>query len=138
MRRIIQKLKLASFTALFAVMGLLPFMLTHSVYADAPNRCPTVAAGCKVVAEAGGNCANINNCDIINNYVNPFVNFLAILVGVGVVTSIIIGGIQYSSSAGDPGKVSAAKNRIRDAIIALVVFVLLYSMLNFLIPGGLV
>jgi type IV secretion system pilin len=136
MRRIIQKLKLASFTALFAVVGLLSIAFAQPTYAAALNHCPVTAADC--VAAASSNCASINKCDLVTNYINPFVNFLAILVGIGVVTSIIIGGIQYSSSAGEPAKATAAKNRIRDAIIALVVFVLLYGMLNFLIPGGLV
>jgi hypothetical protein len=84
-----------------------------------------------------GNCSDVNKCDLINKYLNPFVNFLAALVGVAVVASIIIGGIQYGSSAGDPSKVTAAKNRIRNAIIALVTFLFLYALLNFLIPGGL-
>jgi hypothetical protein len=120
------------------VAGILSMSLAQTTYADASSPCSRVAVRCDVVAEAGGDCSNINNCDIISKYVNPFVNFLAALVGIGVVTSIIIGGIQYSSSAGDPGKASAAKNRIRDAIVALVAFVLLYGMLNFLIPGGLI
>lgn len=85
----------------------------------------------------GGNCASVNNCDLIQKYINPFINFLAALVGVAVVISIIIGGIQYGSSAGDPAKVSAAKNRVRNAIIALLTFLFLYALLNFLIPGGL-
>ena len=85
----------------------------------------------------GGNCSNVQHCDLITKYVNPLINFLAALVGVAVVISIVIGGIQYGSSAGDPAKVTAAKNRIRNAIIALVTFLLLYALLNFLIPGGL-
>lgn len=85
----------------------------------------------------GGNCSSVQHCDLISKYINPFINFLAALVGVAVVISIVIGGIQYGSSAGDPAKVTAAKNRIRNAIIALVTFLLLYALLNFLIPGGL-
>lgn len=88
-------------------------------------------------AANGGNCSNVSQCDLIQKYINPFINFLAALVGVAVVISIIIGGIQYGSSAGDPAKVTAAKNRIRNAIIALVTFLFLYALLNFLIPGGL-
>lgn len=89
-------------------------------------------------ADGGGNCSSVNSCDLIQKYINPFINFLAALVGIAVVISIIIGGIQYGSSGGDPSKVTAAKNRIRNAIIALVTFLFLYALLNFLIPGGLV
>ncbi len=89
-------------------------------------------------ATVGGDCSDVSKCDLITKYVNPFINFLAALVGVAVVASIIIGGIQYGSSAGDPQKVGAAKNRIRNAIIALITFMFLYALLNFLIPGGLI
>lgn len=88
-------------------------------------------------AATSGNCSNLSKCDLISKYINPVISFLAALVGVAVVISIVIGGIQYGSSAGDPQKVSAAKNRIRNAVIALVTFIFLYAMLNFLIPGGL-
>jgi len=87
---------------------------------------------------AKGNCVgSLTNCDIFNQYVNPFINFLAALVGVAVVISIVYGGIQYGSSAGDPQKITAAKTRIRNALIALVTFMFLFSLLKFLLPGGL-
>jgi hypothetical protein len=111
---------------MFVSLGLL-----QPAYAATPT--PVMAA-----AETTGPCSNLTQCSLIYSYVDPFIDFLAALVGVAVVVSIVIGGIQYSSSAGDPGKASAAKNRIRNAIIALVTFLLLYAMLNFLIPGGLI
>lgn len=88
-------------------------------------------------AATSGNCSNLSQCDFIEKYLNPFIQLLAALVGVAVVASIIIGGIQYSGSAGDPQRATAAKNRIRNAIIALVTFLFLYALLNFLVPGGL-
>jgi hypothetical protein len=88
-------------------------------------------------AAASGNCSNLDKCDFIMRYLNPFIQLLSALVGVVVVISIVIGGIQYSSSAGDPQRAQAAKNRIRNAIIALITFIFLYALLNFLVPGGL-
>ncbi len=79
-----------------------------------------------------------SNCDLISKYLNPFINTLAALVGVAVVIAIVIGAIQYGSSAGDPQRVAAAKARIRNALVALITFIFLYALLNFLIPGGLV
>lgn len=84
----------------------------------------------------GGNCMDISKCDLMSKYAYPFINFLAALVGLVVVISIIIGGIQYGSSAGDPQAAAAARKRIQNAIIALVTFIFLYALLNFLIPGG--
>ncbi len=78
---------------------------------------------------------NQENCGIIR-YLVLFINILSALVGVVVVGSIIYGGIQYSTAGSDPQKVSAAKSRIRNAIIALVFFIFTYSLLNYLVPGG--
>lgn len=91
---------------------------------------------CSAVVK-GGDCKSLSKCDLMETYVNPLIKVLAALVGVVVVISIIIGGIQYSSSAGDPQAAQAAQKRIRNAIIALVVFIFLYALLNFLVPGGL-
>ena len=73
---------------------------------------------------------------LIHNYVNPFINFLAIAVGIIVTISIVVGGIQYSASADDPQKVAKAKDRIINAIIALLAFLFLYAFLQWLVPGG--
>ena len=93
---------------------------------------------CTDQAVSGGGCNSTSNCNIISNYIVPLVNLLAAFAGTAVAVSIVIGAIQYGSSAGDSQKVTAAKNRIRNAIIALIAFVFLYALLNFLIPGGLV
>jgi len=73
----------------------------------------------------------------VGKYINPTIKLLTILVGVVATISIIFGGIQYSTSAGDPAKVSAAKGRLTKTIIALVCYAFLYGFLQFLVPGGL-
>jgi hypothetical protein len=152
MEQAIQRIKLTTLVPLLVSLGLIsPIIAIHSASAaSCPQYSSTVeqSDGSKVCVCTDGNppsggqcdsgeCATLNSCGLISKYIDPFVEFLAAAVGVGVVTSIIIGGIQYSSSAGDPGKVSAAKNRIRNAIIALITFMLLYGLIDFLIPGGL-
>lgn len=76
-----------------------------------------------------------SNCGILR-YLILFINVLSGLVGIVVVGSIIYGGVQYSMAGSDPQKVSSAKNRIRNALIALFFFLFMYSFLNYLIPGG--
>lgn len=137
MYRTIQTGKSYLLAALLLIMPVASFALISAQPAYATGSCARPGASCTVAA-ASMPCSNITKCDLITKYVDPLVNALTALVGVAVVVSIIIGGIQYSSSEGDPGKASAAKNRIKNAIIALVAFILLYSFLNFLIPGGLV
>ena len=74
--------------------------------------------------------------DFINNYLTPFIKFLSASVGIIVVISIIIGAIQYSSAGGEAQKVAAARNRIKNAILALIVFLFLYAILQWVMPSG--
>lgn len=78
---------------------------------------------------------NAESCGIIG-YITLFIQVLSGLAGVVIAGSIIYGGIQYSAAGSDPQKVSAAKARIRNAIIALVFFVFGLGFLNWLVPGG--
>jgi hypothetical protein len=53
-----------------------------------------------------------------------------------VMVSLIMGGIQYSTSEGDPQKVSKAKHRLTMTVISLVAYFFLFAMLQWLVPGG--
>ena len=76
-------------------------------------------------------------CDLIATYVNPLINLLSVAFGLIAVISLILGGIQYSASQGDPQKASQAKDRISNTMIAIIAYLFLYALLQFLIPGGL-
>lgn len=71
-------------------------------------------------------------------YLRGILRFLATGVGIAITISIVIGGIQYMSSRGNPQATQAAISRITNAVIALVLFILMAAILNFLVPGGLV
>jgi hypothetical protein len=140
MSNVVRKLGSMLIAALFAGIAIVPLVSAQSVSADSVvSRLSSDRLMVAAAPTPPANCQDVrpHDCPIIDDYINPLVNFLAALVGVAVVISIIIGGIQYSSSGGDPSKAAAAKNRIRNAVIALVAFILLWSILNFLIPGGL-
>jgi Type IV secretion system pilin len=64
------------------------------------------------------------------------VRFLSVGVGLVVVASIIYAGIQYSSSEGSPEQTKDAKSRVRNAIIGLIVYIFGFSIIQFLVPGG--
>ncbi|HYH75064.1 MAG TPA: hypothetical protein VD735_03815 [Candidatus Saccharimonadales bacterium] len=74
---------------------------------------------------------------LFDRYINPLVALLSALVGIVVVGSVIFAGIQYSASAGDPGKAAAAKSRITNSLLALAAFIFMFAFLQWLIPGGL-
>jgi hypothetical protein len=53
-----------------------------------------------------------------------------------VVGMMILGGVQYSLAGDKPEAVTAARQRITNALLALVIFALTYTFLQWLIPGG--
>lgn len=57
-------------------------------------------------------------------------------VGLVIVGSIVVGGIQYSASRGDPQATALAIGRIRSSLLALMIFIFAYAILNFIIPNG--
>lgn len=65
------------------------------------------------------------------------IRFLAAGVGVVVVISIILAGIQYSTSEGNPEATMKAKRRIQASLIALVIYIFTFAIVNYLVPGGL-
>lgn len=63
-------------------------------------------------------------------------NFLSAAVAIVVIGVIIVGGIQYSMAGDNPSAVTAAKKRITDGLLALTAYLLIFSLLQWLIPGG--
>jgi uncharacterized membrane protein YesL len=68
-----------------------------------------------------------------NGIITKIANILAIIVGVTAVIVIMVAGIQYMLSTGDPTKVNNAKNAIIYAAIGLVVAVLARTLVVFVI-----
>lgn len=64
------------------------------------------------------------------------IQILSGLVAVLAVIGLIAAGLQYASSADDAGKVKAAKERITQIIIGLILYLFMVALLNFLVPGG--
>lgn len=64
------------------------------------------------------------------------IRFLSDGVGLVIIASIVYGGIQFTSSRGNPQDTAKAIERIRSAVIALLIFIFGYAFLNYLIPAG--
>lgn len=71
-------------------------------------------------------------------YLVAILRFLTYGVGIVVTMMIIIGGIQYSAAGGNAQAVGAAKMRIMNAVIALILYIFAFAILNFVVPGGLI
>lgn len=123
--------------------------LCREALAAAPNITPPSPSpsppGTSATGTAGTGrfeCGSGTGNDCIND--NPIVKDLKIImnvlsgaVGITVLAVMIFAGIQYSSSGGDPQRVAQAKQRIINAVIALVAWFFLYAVLDWFLPGGL-
>lgn len=90
-----------------------------------PNRCES------------GNTDIASNC-IITQILVPIIRFLLVGVGVVVTVMIVMGGIQYLTSEGNPQRISSAKSKIINALIALALWAFMGLILHWLIPGGII
>jgi len=95
------------------------------------TKCQTLGNGCAGNTES--TCLAKN--PIIRD-LRVFVNALSGIVGVVVVAMIMVGGIQYSSARDNATAVSAARKRIANAVVALIIYFLIFAFLQWLIPGG--
>lgn len=104
----------------------------------APNRCggdledgtkyPSVTTAINIGCTGKGN--------PIADMTFAIIRFLSAGVGLVIIGSVIVAGIQYSASNGDPQAASKAKARISSTLIALLIFIFSYALLNYLTPGG--
>jgi len=93
---------------------------------------------------ASSNCTNsttsgiqtcLKNNPIVHD-LNLIVGFFSALFGVVVVGSLIFAGIQYATAGADSSRVSAAKKRITNSLIALIAYICIVAFLQWIIPGG--
>lgn len=75
-------------------------------------------------------------CDVDSNDTLPkhllnIINFVISAVGIIAVIVIVMGGQRYLTSNGDPGKAKQAKDMILYAVVAIVVAVLAFAIVNF-------
>ncbi|HVX58732.1 MAG TPA: pilin [Candidatus Saccharimonadales bacterium] len=83
--------------------------------------------------------AQINNClnqNPIVKDINLAVNGLAGMVAVVSVAMIVLGGIKYSLARNNPQEISNARNHIINAVFAMIAFMLIWALLQYLVPGG--
>ena len=74
--------------------------------------------------------SNTKNADSV---VQTVITVLIWAVGILATVMIIVGGIFYVTSAGDPGKIKKAKDTIMYGIIGLVIAVLAFVIVNFVV-----
>lgn len=78
--------------------------------------------------------SDLNNNNLMGTF-NQIINVIIGVIGFIAVIVIILGGVQYTTSAGDSNKVKKAKDTIMYGIIGLVVALLAYSIVNFVLSS---
>ena len=73
---------------------------------------------------------------IIGAYLVWVLRLFNLAIGGIIVLVLVLSGIMYITSAADPGRVKSAKKRIEQAITALVLYMFMFAILNFIVPGG--
>lgn len=99
------------------------FVLSSPVYADLPQ-CDTANANTAICQ---------TDQSLIGGILQDVINVMLYLAGAIAVIMIVVGGIRYITSDGDPGAASKAKNTIIYALVGLVVAVMSYAIVNFVI-----
>lgn len=72
----------------------------------------------------------------IRDVLIEILKFLSVGVGLAVVGGVAAGGIVYATAQGSPGKTQTGIKIITNSVIALVLYLLMFAILQFLIPGG--
>ncbi|MDX1765649.1 MAG: pilin [Candidatus Saccharimonadales bacterium] len=75
---------------------------------------------CKGITGQDGDCG-ANGSDDVNNLLANTLSILSYIVGAASVIMIVIGGLRYVFSSGDPQQAAAARNTIIYSVIGLVV-----------------
>ena len=65
--------------------------------------------------------------------IRTVINTLLYVLGIIAVIMIVIGGIRYTTSNGDPSGIKSAKDTVLYSVIGLIVAILAYSIVNFVV-----
>ena len=123
--------------SLIAAFGLL-FMVAAAVLVPTPavlaansntNLADQAADGVNAI---GGGGETVRG-ESLTNIVQNLINITLFIVGILAVVFIIVGGIRYQTSGGDPAKVKAAQQTLTYAIVGLIVAILAFAIVNFVI-----
>lgn len=146
-------MKIKQTILLFALMmGFSGLFISPAVYAGNCGGVDTSIINCD---ETGvGTCSDgstpVDKKCTTGNYIAPkaestglwgililIINILTAGIGIVAVGGIIYASMLYAASGGDAGQVKESKTIIFNIVVGIVAYALMFSFLNFIIPGGL-
>jgi hypothetical protein len=95
-----------------------------------------VESGGKGLETECNDVTNKNDKCTLLEYLKNGINFLSAVAVLAITFSLMFAGYQYMTARANAGQVTAAKNRIIMTIVALLLYIFMYAVLNWLIPGG--
>ena len=139
MKQILQKMKKS--------LMIVPALLLSLTFAGA-LAVPTYAAECDpsggLSSATDKNCSsgkgqNTNGLFDNDGIIHTIINLLLFIIGILCVIMIIWAGIRYTTSTGDKGRVTAAKDTLVYSIVGLIVAILAYAIMQWVfssLSGG--
>ncbi|MBR3256093.1 hypothetical protein IKG10_00235 [Candidatus Saccharibacteria bacterium] len=106
--------------------------LTFPTFAANTKSVDPCGAGVPKEVRAASGCGNAGDDQIVTVVQNILYAIIGVC-GIVAVVYIVLGGISYMTSGGDPGKVKKARDTIVYAVIGLVVCALAFVVVNFTI-----
>jgi cytochrome bd-type quinol oxidase subunit 2 len=122
------KLMLLGFLLFIMSFGSVVYAQPQSVFAQASLACD----GLTPITD-GGDCTTNTDEPNIGNTVKNILNILSVVAGIIAVVMIMIAGVKFMTSQGDPGKISSARSAVIYAVIGLVVVALSQIIVQFVI-----
>ncbi|OYX40936.1 hypothetical protein B7Y94_05895 [Candidatus Saccharibacteria bacterium 32-49-12] len=116
-----------------AFSAMLMLGLATPALVSTPTFANVIEDSCNQSGSDSALCDNGNADTEFSEVIKVIVNTLLFIIGIISVVMIIIGGIKFTTSAGNPAGVTSAKNTILYAIVGLVVSVAAYAIVNWVI-----
>ena len=107
--------------------------LCSPIAALASSHKKQLCEGVNSASGATGGCQGSGDLFGGSGFFNNIANMLIFIVGAVSVLMIIIGGLRYVLSAGDPSSTKSAKDTVLYAVVGVIVALLAFAIVNFVI-----
>lgn len=101
-----------------------------------PTRILAADCGGVAVSDALGSCVATPGTNPIFALLQKVITYATGIFGLVLVLMIVIAGLEYVISGGSPDKAKGAKKRIEQAATGFVLFVVMWGVLQVLLPDG--
>ena len=113
-------------------LGAMVMVIGSMIYLNNPVNAIVLSDNCPTGGSSSV-CASANPKDDLGAIIKQITNVMFFIIGAIAVVMIIYSGIRYTTSAGNPAGVTAAKNSLIYSIVGLVVAILAYAIVNFVV-----